>query len=445
MMQRDDFEHRLGQGLKRWAGAGQPTLDLEAYVRGQPAAAPRRRPVLVRWLGVVAAAAVLALGLGVTFPSWAGAAASWPLVGPVIREIIMQDAGLAWAYKEGLIQQPLAETTVNGVTVRILGVVADPVRTTIIYQMIGLPAPAPAQPVRADPAGVLRSLARPVESRPYLQVRRLPGVESIFVSHQPPVWTPLGLLGTVGTNPLGAESGTLELGVEVGGQSATLSLPVSRAAAARLSRQVTVGRSQSHGGVTVTVDAVTYTPVETLVQYRVDKAEFDGSYGWNDHLYSNYLESGDARHYGGSSWGAAGAVQEPFPTAATPLRLVIPAQVQGEPADLTWRLETGSTARVGDAVITLTGRERQGDRLGLALTFLQTPRLVGLARFEVVDAGGRSEPIRPSASGWSNREGTVLMTMDLPLPAGFEPVALRARQIGVLVEGPWVFDLPVAP
>ncbi|HWI65689.1 MAG TPA: hypothetical protein VNT75_27995, partial [Symbiobacteriaceae bacterium] len=63
--QRDDFEHRLGQGLKRWAEAGEPTFDLETLVTTKPAP---RRARWMRWAISAAAALLLVTGATFTFP-----------------------------------------------------------------------------------------------------------------------------------------------------------------------------------------------------------------------------------------------------------------------------------------------------------------------------------------------------------------------------------------
>ncbi|HYF79884.1 MAG TPA: DUF4179 domain-containing protein, partial [Symbiobacteriaceae bacterium] len=149
--QRDDFEHRLGQGLKRWAESGKPSLDLDAYVRSKtdgeaevpvPVAVPPRRRSWRGWLAGVAAAAAVVLGMFATFPSWAGAATGIPIVGPVVKEIILKDAGLTWAYDVGVLQGTMAEATDGEVSARILGVMADQFRTTIIYQITGVEKPS---------------------------------------------------------------------------------------------------------------------------------------------------------------------------------------------------------------------------------------------------------------------------------------------------------------
>ena len=45
----------------------------------------------------------------------------------------MKDAGPKWAYDHGLIQNVLAQTSDGEPVFRILGVMADPLRTTVIY------------------------------------------------------------------------------------------------------------------------------------------------------------------------------------------------------------------------------------------------------------------------------------------------------------------------
>jgi len=445
MMPKEDFENRLGKGLKRWAEAGEPTLDLEALVRAraeEPAAevaAPRRG--WVRWLGVAAAAAALVIAAGTTFPSWAGAAAEWPLVGPMVKEIIMEDAGLKWAYDMGFIQQPMAEVTQDGITVRILGVVADRARTTVIYQVVGWSDPKP-EPVDAKPiqGGKWLSMSRPVHTPP-----------DVFISHDDGLasWggrvveTPVGLLGTASTWPLTSDEAQVKVIIGIGEKRLTLPLTVKRTAEA--SREVRVDQSQEIGGITIHVDSVVYTPAETMLRYRVEKESLAGAVNLQQVGGISYLEVGDRRVTADSSVGASGQHIIVFPEPVEgEVRFVIPGEYQATPVTAVFPLEVGATQSILGAQVELTDLNRMGSMLGLEFKWPWASELVGLAGYELIDASGQTVGFETDGEGiWHDAEREVQgRRVDGTIPEGFEPVAVRITRAGVAVPGPWIFNLP---
>jgi hypothetical protein len=475
MENRDDFEHRLGQGLKRWAEAGQPTLDLEAYVKGtaledsaavvadaatphagaaSPPAAPAparpRRPWL-RWVTSAAAVVLLLTGVTFTFPAWAGTAAAWPLVGPVIQEIIMKDAGLKWAYDAGLIQGTVAEATKGGVTVRILGVVPDQAITTILYQITGLPEthePGAAQkPIQAEGGGLLRSLTFPVSTDPRIQVRKVPGVLGTFQTWSPPIQTPVGLVGTITTNGIGTEGGTMELEAEVDGEKLALRFPISRSESDRLTKEYPVGQSRTIDEITYSIDAVLQTPVYTVVRYEMTKPQFSGGYSWSNHEFSLRLEAGGEPIYSTADHSQGNYQYALFPKTKLPARLVLPASVKGVAADVVWPLQPGAVQKVQGVPVTLTGWESEGNRLAVRFELPFDPKLVSFDDFEAVDADGQPISLKDDGSTWSDRGGPAHsefreVSHAFTYAEGARPVAIRAKQIAVPVEGPWVFQLP---
>jgi len=458
-MPRDDFEHRLSQGLKRWAGAGEPTMDLEEAVRARlglepkPAAEPRpRRPR--RWLrwaaGTAAAAAALALTLAATFPSWAGAAAGWPLVGPIVTEIIMEDAGMAWAYEMGLMQGPVAELREDGLTLRILGVLADSRRTTVLYQVQGVASGAPREG-QEPPVRIGGREDRLAGNRWGVDVHiaAVDG-EGGFSSTPAPAETPLGLIGTVSTLPLPREEAELEVEFRVNGKAYSLTVTASRAGTDPYSREVAVGRSQTIGGVTVAVESVIYTPAETIVRVREEKDGFYGPLQVDPEREAIYLESGGRRYdvtAGGS--GVNGEYYYAFPPVKGPGRIVVPVRVKGVPIEAVWPLEEGAVADVLGVPVTLTGYERIGRVVRFEWESPLEDRMRGIAGFRVIDGAGGGHEIGPGAAGWSSEsnnaseiEGKLLRRYETELPEGVEPVAVMATQAAVPVYGPWTFELP---
>lgn len=445
-MQRDDFEHRMSQGLKRWAEHGKPTLDLEAFVNGHEGKAsapaiPRRR--LARWfLGPAAAAAAL-LAAVITFPAWAGAAASWPLVGPVVTEIILKDAGLAWAYEMDLIGRSLAEVREGDVTFRVLGVMADSRRTTVIYQVMGLPARArgDGKPTPATRSGLFD---HPPQEPVHVMISKVDGVGGMS-SLYPPTDTPVGLVGTVSTLPLPNPTGELTLAVRIGETRFEVNVPASRAGTDRYSREVAVNQSKEIDGVTVTVEAVIYTPAETVVRYRLDRPTFFGPIQWNPETDTKHLLV-DGKPVQAVSWsgGFNGVEFVSFPPVTGKVQFVVPVAAKAVPIDARWDVRPGATAEVEGRTITLTEVERQGSAIALAWKAAGADPYLGITGFEAVDAAENSRSLMRQSHGSSNyvHQGERISRFSTELPAGLEPVAIRATSLGVKVIGPWVFDLP---
>lgn len=448
---RDDFEHRLGQGLKRWAQAGKPSLDLEAYVRAQTTAAeaapalPPRRRTQRGWLAGVAAAAALVLGLFATFPSWAGAATGLPVVGPVVKEIILKDAGLKWAYDVGVLQGTMAEATEGEVTARILGVMADQFRTTVIYQISGVEKPADRseKPISVWDGSLTGKFSRPASTWPEIRVKRLPGQDQIFVSHGQPQWTPVGVIGKFTTSPVGAEGGEAEISLEYEGRTFPLSFRISRAEADKYSHEVAVGQSQTIDDVTVILHSVIYTPVETIAAYSVERPEYQGSWGASNREFTPRVEAGGDPVYNGYSYNTVTARYDSFEVVADSARLVIPALVKRAQGQITWSLEKGNVQRFDETDITLSDWTIQDGKLYVEWHYLPQGRFMGFDRFEVLDAAGNAYKLdyqmgSESVADVRPRE----KANQFGLPEGVTPVAIRATQVAVKATGPWIFDLP---
>lgn len=497
MMPRDDFESRLGQGLKRWAQAGEPTLDLEALVReraglgpagaesvqpgkpqpslqpGEPLLSPQaellqpgdtRVPVPQpnptvdprsprRWLrwagGITTAAAALALALGLSFPTWAGAVAGWPLIGPVVTEIIMDDAGMKWAYEMGLMQGSVAELSEDGVTIRILGVVADSRRTTVLYQVQGAPPVPKEQGKQPIQAGQDLGFHRPTQ-QVEVMITAVDG-QGGMSSSAPPEETPLGLVGTVSTLPLPGAKAELELQFRVDEKRFTLTVPASRAETDRYSREVAVNQSQEIDGITYTVESVTYTPVESIVRLRLEAPSFYGPIQRDPETEVLYLEADGVRYRttGGGS-GVDNVFLYAFPRVkGSSLHLVVPLEVKGVDIDALWPLQKGAVTEVLGVPVTLASYQRQNRVVQFEWESPDRDEMWGVSGIEVIDREGRAYEIGAAGSGWSGESNYVNpetntrhRRFETELPEGVEPVAVRATRAAVPVEGPWVFELP---
>jgi len=456
VIHKDDFEHRLGQGLKRWAEAAHPTMDLQAHVTAQePATAapanPPRSPLprLRRLVIPFAAAAALLLTTAATFPVWAGAAAGWPIVGPVVTEIILKDAGMKWAYEAGLIRGSMAEVREGDVTVRILGVLADSRRTSVIYQIQGVPGPedrSKTKPIQAGPSTLFTPPGPQTDEPPTVTISKVDG-QGGFSSWTPPTWTKIGYVGTVNTLPLPKPTTTLELTVNVGTKHIPIVVEASRADVDRLSQEVPVNQSVEIAGIKITVEAVTHTPAETVVQYKVERPEFWGPLQWDPKTEFHYIDTPDGRRLTtpGSGGGVNNQFREAFPPVEGPAKFVVPVEVKGVPANLRWPLRTGAVQRVGGTTITLTQWERSGDAIGFEWEAEGEPQFMGFAEFAVVDASGQVFPLGQSGVMTGNNrwpDGKLHSHISTRMPEGVIPVAVTAGQYGWKVDGPWVFELP---
>lgn len=461
MMQRDDFENRLGQGLKRWAQAGEPTLDLEALVKqrlGEGSEAPAEQnpaqteqpsvlPVLgrkrrwTRWLGSVTAAAALVLAVGATFPAWSGGAADWPLVGPVVKEIIMKDAGLKWAYDMGFIQKTVAEVQEGDVTVRILGVVADRARTTVIYQITGWedpnPNPTDGKPVQA---GRWLSLSRPVSHPPSVFIAKVEG-QGVGSWSQGAVETPVGLLGMASTRALRTDEAPIEVMVRIGEKPVYLNLDVQRTAEA--SREVPINLTREVDGLTIHLEAIIYTPAETMLRYQVEKEIFLGTVNLRRVGGLPYLEVDGKKIETSSTHGFGGETYIIFPEPVKGrARFVIPGDYQTVDSDAVFALEPGATQSIAGAEVRLVNFHRQDQMIECEWQWPSDQKLMGIAQFELIDASGRAVKLETGGEGIWESDGKEGRMIEGRIPAGFQPVAVRIGKAAVTVQGPWVFDLP---
>jgi len=441
--QRDEFENRLGQGLKRWAEAGSPSLNLEAYVTAQAATVKHRR--WLRWAVSAAAAVFLLVGATFTFPAWAGTAAAWPVIGPVVQEIIMKDAGLKWAYDAGLIQGTVAEVHRGDVTIRILGVAADRALTTVLYQITGLAERTAAVSEKPVPAGrgLWSSLTHPTDTGPMMHASRVPGTAGVMSSWSPPVSTPMGLYGTLVTNPVGEQGGMMELMAVIDGEQIPITFSVSRNEADKLTREFPIGQTQTFDEITYTIESVIQTPVKTVVKYHVTKPGFRGGYSWSNHEFSMALEAGGEPVYGSMDYGLdTESRYKVFDKTELPARLILPADVKGVPADVSWPLESGAVSEVAGVPVTLKEWEFMGNRLALEFRFPYGPELVAFGELEVLDETGAAHPVKETGSGTGGAPGEFRrQAFELEMPPGIKPVAIRTTQLAVPVPGPWTFDL----
>jgi hypothetical protein len=446
-MQQENFEQRLGDGLQRWANAGEPTLDLEGYVKAQRRA-PRRWGW---WVSVAAACVWVGVGVLAYHPTWlrpsTGPVASAPELNPLVKAAVLNgNAGLKWAYEHGLVHPYTsgpAEATVDGVTVHILSVVATDVRTDIIYQITGLPDSVdPSRSGGAGPDG------RPIIPYPDIHISRMTGLLSMAQSTSPPIKRPEGLLGTITASPLEVESGIASLAISFGAQKVDMTLQISRQESAKLFRTSVMHETKQSDGIAVTVDSVLAAPGMTYVRYRVvPNSQYTGGVmsSPSDRV-GPYLEVNGIR-IESSDWITGGASTVGFSVPPGKAKFVVPSEVKGVPADLTVPFKEGATQETIGGSFTLIQVNLGLTTVDMGWSVHSTDRtFVGISELELVDAQGHTVPVDDYESVHTTPNGNDYeYTKTVKLPTGFTPVALHAKQIGVRVTGPWVFDLPTGP
>ncbi len=90
-----------------------------------------------RFAARLAAAAVVITLLFSLAPQLAPLAADMPLVGPLVRQAILKDAGLRWAYDSGYVLQEPVRAQVGRYELTVVGYVADPIQTAVIVLVNG--------------------------------------------------------------------------------------------------------------------------------------------------------------------------------------------------------------------------------------------------------------------------------------------------------------------
>lgn len=353
----------------------------------------------------------------------------------------MKDAGLQWAYENGLIQETVAEITDGEITVRILGVMADSIRTTVIYQITGYTSDdASDAPRRADVIPV-----RPAHAPPSVAISKVDG-EGRGSWSNAQKRTPIGILGTASTGPLSGDSGRIEVTARIGDRTLSTEFTVDRTA--EFAREVPVSLSQSHDGLTIAVDSVIYTPAETMITYRVAKEPYYGivSYsneGWIPHIKVQDGQQLKVVHSPGT-WNEPNVLttRAVYPAVSGPSQLVIPMEVRSEQADVVWPLVEGSRQTVLGTAISLDKWQQFGDQIGIEWRFDLQGSLMSFGQFELIDEAGNVHPVRENGTGSGGNDDGQFMSISAELPPQFKPVAIRATQIAIRVDGPWVFDLP---
>ena len=204
-----------------------------------------RKPMLSRpGFKAVALTAVLAVLLFAFFPQVVRAFAQVPFLGDWVRQLVLKDVGLAWAYEHGYISKHQETVSKNGCKLTILGTVADPIQTTVIFLLEGMD--------EIPPIGLWSATGE---------------LYSLYSWTDQQANTPLGFLGMVHTDPL--PPGGQVLKMEVNELGLTIDIPVTRELIGRASREYILDFEETVGEATLKIHRLTYTPTQIKVEYNV--------------------------------------------------------------------------------------------------------------------------------------------------------------------------------
>jgi hypothetical protein len=432
-------EATLREDLQRWAEAGAPSFDLNAGLARRTA---RRRSRWIRWSSVAAATILLSTSAVVTFPAWAASAANWPIIGEPIKAYLAERAGLSWAYKMGFMQGALAELSDGTVTLRVLGVLVDPIETRVFYQISGLdPNPNPAQAGDESYQGPNAELS----------IRGIDGVGRGVVSANHPIsdwYKATEQYYVAETTPIPGDQAVLTLELRVGDQKKQVVLPVSRAESSKYFKELAVSGKQVHGPVAITLEHLVLSPAEVVLAYQAEVPPTADAMTFRGPLLQPFLRVGGKEYTGQSLMSFSINHHEilSFPRVSGKAQLVIPSMTASSRVDARWAWAPGTVTDVGGVPVKLE-QIRPGYRGGLDVewTYPADAKLLGLGDITIIGTDGSRHPVENPGVGSGTANAIAHANVLLELPPGVEPAAIEVGYASWRVDGPWVFDLPELP
>lgn len=427
------FEETLQTDLKRWAEAGAPSFDLGAALAQR---SRQQRNRWRRWGSVAATLILLSTAATVTFPAWAAAAANLPLIGEPIKAYLAERAGLTWAYEMGFYQANLGELSEGGVTLRVLGVIADPIQTKVFYQIKGVdPNPKPIRVGEEAPKTPAQISIEPFD--------REGGVTAY---HTISGYGTSDVYYVAETTPIPGESATLHLKLQVGESEKRVDVPVSRAESSRYFQQIAVDQTLTHGPVSITLQGLALSPVEVVATYKTEAPNMPNSWFMRGPVDQPYLRHGGREILGRptASFAINNVSHRGFERVTGEAQLVFPSVSAPVPFEAQWAWAPGSTAVIEGVPVTLQSIQPTVQGYAALLTYPADSKLLGFGGFTLIGADGTRLP--QSTMTASGPEGLFVPAhVSVEYPAGFEPVALSISHAVMRIDGPWVFDLPPLP
>lgn len=259
--QNDERENSRGGQVGKWAvrraGRLSPAeiIDRRKWVSSlfpsAPSPSPVKNRIFSRRRGIsLLVTGVLVIMLMLNWPHVIWASAQVPYLGNWVRELVLKDAGLAWAYEHGYIVDDQVTAVQDGVRFSILGTVADPIQTTVIYLLEGMGA----------------------DHHVYIRTGDADVSYSWHTWNSIPIPTPLGLLGMVHTESLPEGDHDLSIQLMKGGSlqsDLTLNAVVSSELISRVSQEYVLEYQETADNLSIKTDRVVYTPTQIRVDYVV--------------------------------------------------------------------------------------------------------------------------------------------------------------------------------
>ncbi|HLN60313.1 MAG TPA: DUF4179 domain-containing protein [Symbiobacteriaceae bacterium] len=406
-----NLEQQLKQAAEPWLAEESLSPEQEAALTKLIDTRARSRRARPRFWWAARAAAAAAVVLLVTVPVVTGMASDLPVIGPLVSRFAYFDRGTEWALKQSYIAPVGLQSTDQGYTFRIEGVMADAARTKIFWVIEG--------PNLTE------------ETTYKLKVPSAPE-NGWYTWHQNEV-TDGRLVGSTTVGPLRDLKVNVTLRLEeVAGVKGnwSVSFEASRAALDTLARRVNVGRKVQGGGYDLTVREVLFAPTETVVRVESD------AIGDLEILSSKLLADGVAvPPHADISYARNERVG-----AFTGQSSLIFDRVEGEPAQLTLLIEELGRLEKGGPVLDLTKPGAAAEAEGSAFTVRSvaaadgettvTLDVTGTAihlerRFEWVLTGAAGQVLHQTSATVPTGGREMVLTFEGETAA---PVKLEARQ-----------------
>lgn len=313
----------------------------------------------------VTLAAVLTLLLFVFWPQVVRVSAQVPTVGDWVRMKVYKDAGIAWAYEHGYVSEHPVSASRNGVTLTILGIVADPIQTTVIYLLEG------------------------TDESPLIDIKTVGGGLIAYSWFSQQVKTPLGIVGMVHFDPL--PQGKQQLKVETKQLGLSIEMAVTREPVSRVAREYDLDFVQTVGKAKLRVNRFVYTPAQVRVEFNI----ISSAYPWRSPIPDMFLVDGSGNRIPvertwvkASGKEYAGYVEFNRPHNDRNLSLLIFNWNVSESAEIAFaKGDVGKELTVAGSALTLVSWERNGPVWGsediLELQVKGDERIYGLSKWKV--------------------------------------------------------------
>ncbi len=374
----------------------------------------------------LAAAFVIGAVLFSMAPAMARNSLDIPGIGMLVQKVALRHTGLDWAFENGYMRGTLVQVSSGEVTVRILGYLADPVHTTVIYLVQGVDQAA----IDANQVPVV--------------IQSIQGEGAISWGGEI-MSTSVGFVGTVHTWAIPDSEAILNLRIGTpAGNDMNVVLPVSREEVSKLARTQEIGLAHTIEGITVDVDTVTVTPSQLLVEYRIrgQGAMTGGGLSRLEPLrlegpginLSHRAGSGGSYDYETDEWRLRAIFDRP--NSILGLQFVVPNLARHITVNFEWPLE-GETASAisGSLVAEIYDISFDGGEV-----FFRYKGVDGLRDFSLAYADGSKESISHPVISWIPGEWTGVK---LRVKEGATPIAVHAHGGSVIIEGPWLIPLVI--